>query len=89
MSGQFVGAFDLSGFLAVPSSLKIQYQQAWNTYNSVQTLNSNVSTLRSAGDKTQQYYSFANYDDSTAFTIGQYLHVQRYPNSNWATVSKD
>ena len=46
MSNQFVGAFDLSGFLAVPSSLKIEYQQAWNTYNSVQLFNSNISTLR-------------------------------------------
>lgn len=89
MSNQFVGAFDLSGFLAVPSSLKIEYQQAWNTYNTVQLFNSNISTLRGAGDKTWTYYTFTSYDESSAFTVGQYLHSQRYPNSNWATISKD
>ena len=89
MSGKFIGTFDLSGFLAVPSSIKIEYQQYWNTYNRIQTLNSNVSTIRGAGDKSQTYYSFADYDEFNGFVQGHYLHVQRYPNSNWATVSKD
>jgi hypothetical protein len=82
-------AFDLSGFLAIPSSLKISYQQYWNTFNRIQTYNSNVSTLRSAGDKGKDYYTFANYDEFSSFIQGHYLHVQRYPNSNWATVSPD
>ena len=89
MSGQFVGTFDLSGFLAVPSSLKIDYQNYWNIYNRVQTYNSNVSTIRSTGDKTPSYYMYLNYDEVTGFRIGQFLHFQRYPNSNWSEVSKD
>jgi hypothetical protein len=89
MSGQFIGAFDLSGFLAVPSSVKLDYQQYWNIYNRIQTINSNVSTVRSSGDKTQTYYSFTDYDEYSGFIQGHYLHVQRYPDSNWATVSKD
>lgn len=86
MSGQ---TFDLSGFLALPSSVKLDYQTYWNIFNRIQAYNSNVSTIRSGGDRQQTYYSFANYDEVTGFTQGQYLHVQRYPNSNWATVSKD
>ena len=89
MSGPFVGTFDLSGFLAVPSSIKIDYQQSWNTYNRIQSINSNISTLRGGGDKTQDYYTFANYDEMSEFIQGQYLHLQRYPNSNWSAVSKD
>lgn len=89
MSGQFIGAFDLSGFLAVPASVKLQYQDQWNTYNRIQIVNSNISTIRSAGDKTLSYYTYTTYDESTAFTIGQYLHQQRYPDSNWNAVSKD
>ena len=89
MSGPFVGCFDLSGFLAVPSSLKIEYQQAWNTYNRIQTINSNVSTIRGAGDKTRDYYTYTNYDELIGFTKGQYLHLQRYPNSNWGAIPKD
>ena len=83
------GTFDLSGFLAVPSSVKLLYQQNWNIYNRVQAINSNVSTLRSAGDLTKTYYTFPTGDEQLGFLQGEYLHVQRYPNSNWATVSKD
>lgn len=89
MSGPFIGTFDLSGFLAVPSSLKIKYQDDWNTYNRIQTVNSNISTLRSIGDKAQNYYTYSSYDELIAFQLGQYLHVQRYPNSNWNAVPKN
>jgi hypothetical protein len=81
--------FDLSGFLAVPSSVKLDYQHYWNTFSRIQAYNSNISTIRSGGEKGVDYYSFLNYEEVTSFTQGQYLHVQRYPNSNWATVSKD
>jgi hypothetical protein len=89
MSCPFGGTFDLSGFLAVPSSLKIRYQNDWNIYNRIQTINSNVSTIRSAGDKTLLYYTYTSCDEQVSFQRGQYLHVQRYPNSNWNAVSKD
>ena len=89
MSGPFIGTFDLSGFLAVPSSLKLKYQDDWNTYNRIQLVNSNISTLRALGDKTQIYYTYSSYDELISFQQGQYLHVQRYPNSNWSAVSKD
>jgi len=89
MSGPFVGGFDLSGFLALPSSVRLDYQQYWCFYNRIQTINSNVSTMRGAGDRTLNYYTFQNYDEVTSYTQGQYLHVQRYPNSNWNSVSKD
>jgi hypothetical protein len=89
MSGQFVGTFDLSGFLAVPSSIKLSYQDDWNTYNRIQLFDSNVSTIRGKGDKTITYYSFANYVEKASFTNGQFLHNQRYPGSNWNSVSKD
>jgi hypothetical protein len=87
--GKFSGIFDLSGFLAVPSSLKLKYQDDWNIYNRIQILNSNVSTIRSAGDKTLLYYTYASCDEQVSFQRGQYLHVQRYPASNWNAVSKD
>jgi hypothetical protein len=89
MSGQFIGTFDLSGFLALPSSVKLEYQDSWNVYNRIQIYNSNISTIRGNGDKTVIYYTYANYDELNSFTIGLYLHVQRYPASNWNPVSKD
>lgn len=89
MSGQFSNAFDLSGFLTVTFSAKLLYQNQWDTYNRIQAYNLNVSTVRAAGDKSVQYYNYTNYDESTAFTNGQFLHVKRYPNSNWSAVSKD
>jgi hypothetical protein len=88
MSGTFT-TFDLSGFLAVPSSLKVTYQSYWGTFELVQNYNLNISTLRSAGDMTQTYYIFTSYEEQNAYTNGRMLHIQRYPNSNWAPVPKD
>ena len=81
--------FDLSGFLAVPSSVKVLYQDYWSTYNRIQTINSNVSTLRSAGDKSLNYYIYDSNNERLKFLNGQNLHINRYPASNWAAVSKD
>jgi hypothetical protein len=81
--------FDLSGFLAVPSSLKLSYQSNWNDFERIQAYNWNISTLRSAGDKSQKYYMYLDNNEVNSFTIGRFLHVKRYPNLNWLPVSKD
>jgi hypothetical protein len=81
--------FDLSGFLAVPSSLKMIYQSYWGTFELVESYNFNVSTLRSAGDKTQNYHMFDGNEEQVAYINGRMLHIQRYPNSNWTPVPKD
>lgn len=81
--------FDLSGLLALPQSTKILYQNAWNTFERIQGYNWNVSTIRSGGDTTPLYYTYVSMTEMNTFTIGQFLHVQRYPTSNWAPVSKD
>ena len=81
--------FDLSGFLALPQTVKVIYQNYWNTFERIQLVNAGVSTLRSAGDKTQIYYQFADGEERLAFINGRMLHIQRYPNSNWAQVPED
>ena len=81
--------FDLSGLLAVPQSTKVLYQNAWNTFERVQGYNWNVSTIRSSGDKSQVYYTYVDIAEMNTFIIGRFLHVQRYPTSNWLPVSKD
>jgi hypothetical protein len=85
MSSPFI-IFDLSGFLAVPSSLRVIYQTYWNTYERIESYNLNVSTLRSAGDRTLSYYLFNGNQEQIAYTNGRMLHIQRYPNSNWTPV---
>ena len=81
--------FDLSGILAPPQSLKRYYQDCWNIYNRVQSINSNVSTIRFTGNLSQTYYIYTSLVEQNQFTVGRMLHIQRYPNSNWAEVSKD
>lgn len=81
--------FDLSGILAPAQSLKLYYQTCWNTFNRIQEVNSNVSTARSAGDKSQIYYTYESLVEQNKYTVGRMLHIQRYPNSNWREVSKD
>jgi hypothetical protein len=81
--------FDLSGILCVNQSQRIIYNKAWNDYNRIQSLNSNVSTLRSSGNRNLYYYTFVSYAERDSFRQGQFLHTQVYPNSNWSLVQEN
>lgn len=81
--------FDLSGILAPPQSVRVDYQTYWNTFERIQAFNSNVSTIRASGDKTPTYYQFVSTDEKLEFTNGRMLHIQRYPASNWSVVQPD
>jgi len=82
--------FDLSGFISLNDSQKLKYKEAWGTFDRVQSYNSNVSTIhQTTNNSTRRYYTFYSYDERTMFRIGQFLHTQRYPNSNWKTVEEN
>ena len=81
--------FDLSGVLCLNQSQKLIYQQAWATFDRIQSYNSNVSTLRSFGNTSLTYYTYVSYSEREAFRNGQFLHVQVYPNQSWATVQEN
>jgi len=79
--------FDMSGFKFLTNTQLIQYNTAWATFNKVQTYNSNVSTLRATGNYPMlSYYIFPSTTEKSSYTTGQFLHQQRYPNSNWNSV---
>ena len=78
--------FDLSGFQFMKSSQLLLYKTDWNLYNRVQVYNSNVSTLNHASSQKIDYYQFKNFDEKASFTKGQFLHLKRYPNSNWDAI---
>jgi hypothetical protein len=80
---------DLSGFKFLTNDQKLQYKQSWALFNQVQSFNSNVSTLRAAGQTQIPYFQFINAEDKTRFTQGRFLHVQSYPNSNWDVVQQN
>ena len=78
--------FDLSGFKGMsPIQFRI-YKDAWNVFNRVQEYNSNISTLRFAGNKTLNYYQYVDNKERAQFATGQLLHTQVYPLSNWTAV---
>ncbi len=82
--------FDLSGFIGLNDSQKLQYKNAWGTFDRIQNFNSNISTLRKTENNlTLSYYIFTSYDQKNLFRIGQFLHQQRYPNSNWNVVEQN
>ncbi len=85
-ANKFFVAFDLSGFRAVPQSVKVDYQTYWNVYNRIQIYDSNVSTVRGEGDKKATYYQYVSYDERNSFINGQMLHIRRYPGISWAPV---
>ena len=75
--------FDASGFKFLPQSLFVRYQSQWNTFERIYYINSNISTARSSGDTSQLYYQFKTGAEQSDYLNGQFLHVKRYPTSNW------
>ena len=89
-TNQFTLFFDLSGFLGMSYSQALGYRSDWDTYNMIQSFNSNISTQRSTtGDKTLAYYTYTDYAQRMSFINGQFLHTKRYPFSNWNTVQEN
>lgn len=94
---------DLSGFKFLTFSQKLEYQRAWQIFDNVQAFNSNVSTLRFTGNALNSnmstifiqgnsnltYYQFISGEQKTKFLQGRFLHIQSYPNSNWAFVEEN
>lgn len=80
---------DLSGFKFLNFGQKTEYQRAWQLFNTIQSYNSNVSTLRFQGQTTLTYYQFISGEEKTKFLQGRFLHIQSYPNSNWDFVQQN
>ncbi len=80
---------DLSGFKFLSFTQKLEYQRAFQLFDTIQNFNSNVSTLRSGGNLTLTYYQFISNVEKTKFLQGRFLHIQSYPNSNWDFVQQN
>jgi len=70
---------DLSGFTALDFSQNQTFKTAVNTFNRIQTFDSNVSTLKHIGAINQYYYNFTDYAEKTNYKQGQFLLRQSYP----------
>jgi len=74
---------------ALPQSILLKYRTDWNTFNRIQTVNSNVSTSKAQGIAGLSYYTYINSAERNSFINGQSLHTLYLPNSNWNTVQKN
>lgn len=83
--------FDASGFLVLSIRQNLIYREAWDTFTRIQTLNSNISTLRSAGKTDVWYYNYKSNGERLKFIEGQSLHMRVYPSfsSFWLAVEKN
>jgi hypothetical protein len=78
--------FDISGFSFMSIGQKLIYQTNWDTFNNIQTYNSNLSTVAAQTNTVVNYYEFTSYANKNNYKDGQFLHRQRYPNSNWISI---
>lgn len=81
--------FDLNGLLCLTQSQRLRYKIAWDIFEKIQNINSNVSTIKSVSSITIPYYTYTTYNEKEQFTLGQYLHTQVYPNVVWNTVQEN
>ena len=80
---------DLSGFGPLPANLRLKYIDSWNIFQTVQTYDIMVSTMRSYGDTSKSYWQFESAEQRERWRIGQSLHVKRYPTQNWEPPQKN
>jgi hypothetical protein len=90
---QYTIPFDISGFFCLPQGILNEYRKNWNIFNMVQTCNILVSTTKAEAPGGNVpglfYYTYATYQDKAAARNGQFLHVRRYPLSNWNNVPEN
>ena len=82
---------DLSGFTQLDFSQGQTFKTAVNTFNRIQTFDSNVSTLKQIGAINQYYYNFKDYTEKNNYEQGRYLLKQSYPNVStlWTPVQRN
>lgn len=71
--------FDFTSLSSIKSLSYSQYiykRDCWNTWNRIESSNSNVSTAHGMGDYTWPYYSYIDQEEKIRFEIGLSLHVQ-------------
>ena len=81
--------FDVSGFATLSIGTLLQYQTWWGTFERIQEYDTNVSTLRQAGNTSLTYYTYMTLTERNEYTNGRMLHIFRYPDSNWNPVEKN
>ena len=58
MSALYTCFNSISTIASVSYNQRYEYKTAWNSFQTVELYNSNVSTLRSQGDKSLTYYQY-------------------------------
>jgi hypothetical protein len=81
--------FALPGIVGLRISERLEYKLAWDTFERIQYINSNVSTIKSLSNIQLPYYTYTTYKEREDFIKGQYLHFQSYPNILWNTVKEN
>lgn len=64
------------------------YKSAVAIYNNVEAFNSNVFTLRAAGNKSLSYYQFKTVDESIQYKVGLMILIQTNPTVTYTQVQK-
>jgi hypothetical protein len=66
----------LSSIKGFTYSLYNYQKDCWNTWNTIESSNSNVSTAHGQGNYAWSYYTYQTLEEKNKFDIGLSLHVQ-------------
>jgi hypothetical protein len=76
--------FDGGLFSPLTNIKRTRYNDAWNFYVSVATLQRQIDAARET-DKRLSYYRFQSYDEKQKFVLGMELHQRAYPDIDWCS----
>ena len=67
---------EISSFKGINYSQLNKYRYAWNTFNRIEQVNSNVSTMHGNSNLSLSYYTFIDQTEKAIYDNGLSLHVQ-------------
>jgi hypothetical protein len=73
MSGLYTCFNSINTIASVSYNQRSEYKAAWNSFQTVELYNSNVSTLRGQGDKSVPYYQYPTCEAQTQYKKGAAL----------------
>jgi len=74
MSGPLNTCFSsISSINSLSYNQRYEYKAAWNSFQTVELYNSNVSTLRGEGNKSLMYYQYSTCESQSQYRKGASL----------------
>jgi hypothetical protein len=80
--------FDTSGYKYISMGDIMKMRQDWETFENVENYNDIIYQKLQLGNRNDLYYQFKGNDELNSYKKGQQLHIKRYPDVSFVSISE-